>query len=90
MSATGEPTEPPRAVVPGNRAAIAGLVFSGLYLASFLAVRGLPQASWTDTEILRYSASNDVEYLKLVTLYLIPFAGIASYQGERLALAECS
>ncbi len=77
MSATGEPTEPPRAALPGNRAAFAGLAFSGLYLASFLAVRGLPQASRTDTEILRYYASNDVDYLKLVTLYLIPFAGIA-------------
>ena len=59
---------------PGSRAAIAGLVFSALYIASFIAVRGLPQATWSDEEILAYYASADVDYLKLVTLYLVPFA----------------
>jgi len=63
--------------LPGNRVAIAGLVFSGLYLASFLAVRGLPRATWSDTQVLAYYHSTDVGYLKLVTLYLVPFAGIA-------------
>ena len=40
-------------------------------------MRGLPQATWSDEEILAYYASADVDYLKLVTLYLVPFAGIA-------------
>ena len=62
---------------PGSRAALAGLVFSGLYVASYVAVRDLPQASWSNDEILAYYASTDVDYLKLVTLYLVPFAGIA-------------
>jgi hypothetical protein len=69
--------ETPSAAVPGNRVAIAGLVFSGLYAASFLAVRGLPRATWSDEEILTCYNSADVDYLKLVTLYLVPFAGIA-------------
>jgi hypothetical protein len=77
MDAVGEAPEPLATPLPGNRVAVAGLVFSGLYLASFLAVRGLPKASWSDAEILSYSTSNDVDYLKLVTLYLVPFAGIA-------------
>ena len=64
-------------VTPGNRMAIAGLVFTGLYLASFLAVRGLPQATWSDEEILAYYSSGDVGYTRLVALYLVPFAGIA-------------
>jgi hypothetical protein len=61
----------------GNRTAIAGLVFTGLYVASFLAVRGLPQASWSDEEILDYYASSNVRYTRIVALYLVPFAGIA-------------
>jgi hypothetical protein len=69
--------EPAVSVAPGNRIAIAGLVFTGLYLASFLAVRGLPQASWSDDEILAYYASGDVRYMRIVALYLVPFAGIA-------------
>jgi hypothetical protein len=77
MDAVGGVAEPSPAALPGNRAAIAGLVFSGLYLASFLAVRSLPKAGWTNEEILSYFASNDVDYLKVVTLYLVPFAGIA-------------
>jgi hypothetical protein len=64
-------------VTPGNRMAIAGLVFTSLYLASFLAVRGLPQATWSDDEILAYYESGDVGYTRLVALYLVPFAGIA-------------
>lgn len=77
MDPTGGAAESPSPAVPGNRVAVAGLVFSGLYLASFFAVRGLPQASWSDAEILRYYRSADVDYLKVVTLYLVPFAGIA-------------
>jgi hypothetical protein len=57
--------------------AIAGLVFTGLYLASFIAVRGLPKATWSDDEILAFYESGDVGYTRLVTLYLVPFAGIA-------------
>jgi hypothetical protein len=64
-------------VTPGNRMAVAGLVFTGLYLASFFAVRGLPKATWTDDEILAFYESGDVGYTRLVTLYLVPFAGIA-------------
>lgn len=64
-------------VTPGNRMAIAGLVFTGLYLASYFAVRGLPQAEWSDDEILAYYDSGEVGYTRLVTLYLVPFAGIA-------------
>jgi hypothetical protein len=64
-------------VTPGNRMAVAGLVFTGLYLASFFAVRGLPKASWSDDEILAFYDSSDVGYTRLVTLYLVPFAGIA-------------
>jgi hypothetical protein len=40
-------------------------------------VRGLPKATWTDDEILAYYESGDVGYTRLVTLYLVPFAGIA-------------
>jgi hypothetical protein len=64
-------------VTPGNRMAIAGLVFTGLYLASYFAVRGLPEATWSDDEILAYYDSSEVGYARLVTLYLVPFAGIA-------------
>jgi hypothetical protein len=64
-------------VTPGNRIAIAGLVFTGLYLVSFLAVRGLPKATWTDDEILAFYESGDVGYTRVVALYLVPFAGIA-------------
>ena len=77
MHAAPDTSLPTGVAEPGSRAAIAGLVFSALYIASFIAVRGLPQATWTDDEILAYYASADVDYLKLVTLYLVPFAGIA-------------
>ncbi len=77
MHAATDTTLPTGVAEPGSRAAIAGLVFSALYIASFIAVRGLPQATWSDEEILAYYASADVDYLKLVTLYLVPFAGIA-------------
>jgi hypothetical protein len=64
-------------VTPGNRMAIAGLVFTVLYAASYFAVRTLPKATWSDDEILAYYASSDVSYARIVTLYLVPFAGIA-------------
>lgn len=63
--------------VHGSRAAIAGLLFSALYIAAFMAVRGLPRPSWSDEEILAYHASNEVGFVKLVALYAVPFAGIA-------------
>ncbi len=64
-------------ITPGNRMALAGLVFVALYVASYLAVRNLPQATWSDDEILAYYDSGDVGYTRVVTLYLVPFAGIA-------------
>jgi len=75
MDSTDGPMESIPVGVRGSRAAIAGLVFSGLYVASYVAVRDLPQATWSDKDILAYHASADVDYLKLVTLYLVPFAG---------------
>lgn len=77
MEPTGHTNDRAELVSPGNRAAVAGLVFTGLYVASFVAVRDLPQATWSNDEILGYYAGNDVGYLKIVTLYLVPFAGIA-------------
>jgi len=74
---TVEATGPPAAALPGNRVAIAGLVFCGLFLASFVALPTLPEATSSDKEIIAYYQSTDPDYLKLVALYLIPFAGIA-------------
>jgi hypothetical protein len=72
------PPEPDEAAaIRGHRAAVAGLVFCLLYLVSFAAVRGLPRSNWSNTEINDYFESSQVRYLKIVALYLVPFAGIA-------------
>ncbi len=70
-------TEAIPAEVRGHRAAIAGLVFCVLYIVSFMAVGGLPQAAWSDGEIVAFYESSDVGFVKFVTLYVVPFAGIA-------------
>jgi hypothetical protein len=72
-----DPGAAPMSEVRGNRAAIAGLLFCVLYLVGFLAVRGYPQSSWSDEEIRRYYESQDGDRLRLVALYVVPFAGIA-------------
>ena len=77
MDATGGTAESLPALTRGSRAAVAGLAFCLLYLASYLAMRDLPKASWSNAQILAYYAGADVGYLKLVTLYLVPLAGIA-------------
>ncbi len=77
MDATGGTAESLPALTRGSRAAVAGLAFCLLYLASYLAVRDLPKASWSNAQILAYYAGTDVGYLKLVTVYLVPLAGIA-------------
>ncbi len=77
MDVTDDVAQQPDTATPGNRVAVAGLVFCALYLASFLAVRGMPRAAWSDEEILAYYSGANVRYLRLVTLYFVPFAGIA-------------
>ena len=61
----------------GHPAAAAGLVFCALYLASYLAVRGLPDPAWSNQQISSYYTTDQADRLRIVALYAVPFAGIA-------------
>lgn len=73
-------------------AGIAGLVFSGLFIASILLVRADPEAGSSAEEIADFYLRKDAGRVALVGLYLAPFSGIAflwfiaairSHLGER-------
>lgn len=79
-SATSGPNESlsgvGREVRAQGAAGIAGLVFSGLFVASFLLLRRQPPSDASLRELKDFYGSGN-DYLSLVGLYLAPFAGIA-------------
>jgi hypothetical protein len=58
-------------------AGIAGLLFSGLFVASVLLVRVRPAPGSSAQEIADFYLKQDSATVALVGLYLVPFAGIA-------------
>jgi hypothetical protein len=58
-------------------AGIAGLVFAGLFIASFLLLRHTPPSGSTSAEIAEFYLRDNVQRLAIVELYVAPFAGIA-------------
>jgi len=66
------------AAVRGSRAAVAGLVFSGLFVTGWLLLRQSPGLDDTDAEIIEYYAdSGNRRASALAGLYIVPFAAIA-------------
>jgi hypothetical protein len=71
--------EPPlgRGLRTPRAAGVAGLVFSGLFLASILLLRHQPPAGASAAELKAFYVNGDGKHINLVGLYLAPFAGIA-------------
>lgn len=92
------PTEPSDALAAERRletpraAGVAGLLFSGLFVASVLLLRARPAPGSSAEEIADFYLERDSGTVAVVGLYLVPFAGIAflwfvaairSYLGPR-------
>ena len=65
--------------IRGSRVAIAGLVLLRAYLVGFVALRQTPRVAWTDARIAQFYQSFDERFLKIIGLYVVPFAGIAFF-----------
>ena len=66
------------AAVRGSRAAVAGLVFSGLFVAGWLLLRTSPHLDDSDATIVDYYAdAGNRRASALAGLYVVPFAAIA-------------
>jgi hypothetical protein len=62
----------------GSRVAIAGLVFSALFVVAWSMLRGSPPFDAADQELLDYYGNPDQRRKSVIAgLYIIPFAGIA-------------
>jgi len=62
----------------GSRVAIAGLVFSVLFVVAWILLRESPSFDSTDRELLDYYGDPDQRRKSVIAgLYVIPFAGIA-------------
>jgi hypothetical protein len=62
----------------GSRVAIAGLVFSVLFVVAWILLRGSPSFDATDQELVDYYGDADQRRKSVIAgLYVIPFAGIA-------------
>jgi hypothetical protein len=63
---------------PATFTAIAGFVFSLLFITGFYLLGEVPRGSGvTDQEVIDYYSSSDADTVAIVSLYIIPFAGIA-------------
>lgn len=58
-------------------AGLAGIVFSGLFVAAVLLVHRTPNLAAGDNDIVRFYTTGDHGLLVTVGVYLVPFAGIA-------------
>lgn len=58
-------------------AGLAGIVFSGLFVAALLLVHRTPTLAAGDSDIIRFYTTGDHGLLVTVGVYLVPFAGIA-------------
>jgi hypothetical protein len=58
-------------------AGVAGLVFAGLFIASFLLLRHTPPEGSTAAQIATFYLRTNIKRLAIVELYVGPFAGIA-------------
>jgi hypothetical protein len=82
-SSRTDPGEPALVAAVGRElrapaaAGIAGLVFSGLFIASLVLLYRQPAKGSTAEEIAAWYLRADVKTIGLVGLYLAPFAGIA-------------
>jgi hypothetical protein len=62
----------------GSRVALAGLVFSVLFVVAWILLRDSPSFDATDQELIDYYADPDQRSKSVIAgLYVIPFAGIA-------------
>jgi hypothetical protein len=62
----------------GSRVAVAGLVFSVLFVVAWILLRGSPTFDATDQELVDYYGDPDQRRKSVIAgLYVIPFAGIA-------------
>jgi hypothetical protein len=84
MAARRSPDRAPAAVddvivgARGSRVAIAGLVFSALFVIAWFLLRESPSYTATDQELLDYYGDPDRRRNSVMAgLYVIPFAGIA-------------
>lgn len=84
MAARRSPDREPAAVdealvgARGSRVAIAGLVFSVLFVVAWILLRESPSFDATDQELLDYYGDPDQRRKSVIAgLYVIPFAGIA-------------
>ena len=57
--------------------AVVGIVFSLLFVASFLLVNGIPGPEATDAAIVAYYSTGEQTAVVVVGLYTMPFAGMA-------------
>ena len=74
------PVTPTDAIIGarGSRVAIAGLVFSALFVVAWFLLRDSPSLDSTDQELLDYYGDPDQRRNSVIAgLYVIPFAGIA-------------
>jgi hypothetical protein len=74
------PATPTDAIIGarGSRVAIAGLVFSALFVVAWFLLRDSPSLDSTDQELLDYYGDPDQRRNSVIAgLYVIPFAGIA-------------
>lgn len=82
MSASPEPTAVPVPPSPtdvrGSRIAVAGLVFSVLFVVGWLLLRGSPNLDSTDDQLRSFYGNPDQRSASLIAgLYVVPLAGIA-------------
>jgi len=76
-AATPDSNDPP-AAGRGSRIAIAGLVFSALFVCAWILLRDSPAPDATNKELVAYYGDPDMRWRStLAGLYIIPFAAIA-------------
>jgi hypothetical protein len=76
-AATPDTSDPP-ATGRGSRIAIAGLVFSALFVLAWVLLRASPAPDATSKELVAYYGDADMRWRStLAGLYIVPFAGIA-------------
>ncbi len=75
---TGVPVPPSPTGVRGSRIAVAGLVFSALFVVGWLLLRGSPSLDSTDDQLRSFYGDPDQRSASLIAgLYVVPLAGIA-------------
>jgi hypothetical protein len=74
---TSEPIDAALLSERGSRAAVAGLVFSALFVVGAILLWRGPTVGSSDAEIVRYYTTNARRGTIIAGVYIIPFAGIA-------------